>query len=59
MKICIVCQHECVPAGFIAGKDGHMHAICEKCIDQVTTQFIRLFEDDTDNYAPGLIEEQL
>ena len=63
--ICIRCNEECKPAAFMAGRDGHMYAVCAACMDKMTAKHIREceymqgFRDILDDYSPGLIEDEL
>lgn len=62
--ICISCSKECTPAAFMAGRDGHMYAVCAACMDTMTVKHIRecewaQFPEDLEDYPPGLIEEDL
>lgn len=66
--ICARCMSECVPAAFLIGRDGHMHGVCEKCMNDMNRDQIRELEssdraiwaeDSEPEYDPGLIEEGL
>lgn len=66
--MCARCMSECVSAAFLIGRDGHMHGVCDKCMNEMSSDLIRELEssdraiwaeDREPEYDPGLIEEGL